>query len=150
MTIFKYKYYDPSDLTKYKICEFIDGIEQREVSESYYLFQDMLHSYTPEKISGNRFIAIVDGVPVVNPDKDVILAAEETVRKKQEKDDAIREELRNTDWKIIRHLEQITLAPKDANLKVKLSDKEFEDLLRHRQSLRDQVSDLTIDVSIGE
>jgi len=37
----------------------------------------------------------------------------------------------------------MTLAPKDVNLKIKLTDLEFENLLRQRQSLRDQVSDKT-------
>ena len=146
MTIFKYKYCDPSDLTKYKICEFVDGIEQREVSESYYLFQDMLHSYTPEKISGNRFISIVDGVPVVDPDMNSILAKEQQAIK----DEQIRQQLRELDWKVLRYIEQTDLVKKGRLSKNKLSESEYEALLIERQQLRDSVSDTGLDTITGE
>ncbi|MFA5014330.1 MAG: hypothetical protein WC549_02140 [Actinomycetota bacterium] len=103
----------------------------------------------PDVESGSVFVYILNGRPYVVPNKDEILAAEEAAEKARLKDEQLREELRATDWKVLRHLEQITLAPKDATLKVKLTDKEFEDLLKHRQSLRDQVSDPKIDVSVG-
>lgn len=146
MTTFKYKYYDPSDLTKYRICEFIDGIEQREVSEDYYLYKEWIETNTPEKISGNRFITIVKDIPTLNPDMNSILAKEQQVVR----DEQIRQQLRELDWKVLRYIEQTDLVRKGKLSKNKLSESEYEALLIERQQLRDSVSDTTIDMNIGE
>ena len=134
---FKKEYYDNNNLTKYRI---VDVDNNRSVDEGYYLYQEWLKDgNTPEKISGDRFVSIVNNAVVIDPQKETILAQEDQLRK----DMKLREEIAASDWKVLRHLEQMTLAPKDVNLKIKLTDLEFENLLRQRQSLRDQVSDKT-------
>ena len=132
-----HKYYDPSDLTKYKVCEYIAGIEMREVSEDYYLYQEWIKTNTPEKVSGSRFIRIVDGLPITVPDMESTLAKE----KQTVVDEQIRQQLRDLDWKILRFVEQKELVSKGKLEKNKLTDEEYLALLEQRQALRDQVSD---------
>lgn len=150
------EYYEHVYLTKdtYRVYERNNkevGFRFIDKPDLYKPYQDWIAlGNIPKKVSGSRFITIINDEVIEDANKDQILATERAMAKQMEDDENIRRELRETDWKVLRHLEQITLAPKDASLKVKLSDKEFENLLKHRQSLRDQVSDPKIDVSIGE
>jgi hypothetical protein len=74
MNTYKHIY---TDKTNYRIWE-VD--ENRYVDTIYYKYQEFLaEGGIPEKASGARFVSIVDGEVVVDPQKDSILAEENRI-----------------------------------------------------------------------
>lgn len=74
MNTYKHIY---TDETNYRIWE---DDENRYVDPVYYKYQEFLaEGGIPEKASGARFVSIVDGEVVVDPQKDSILAEENRI-----------------------------------------------------------------------
>jgi hypothetical protein len=66
-----------TDEKNYRVVEHFSWGESRVVpTDSHDLAAWIAQGNTPEKMSGDRFVSIVDGKPVVDPKKDEILAKE--------------------------------------------------------------------------
>jgi hypothetical protein len=117
MNTYKHIY---TDETNYRIWE-VD--ENRYVDAIYYKYQEFLAGGgIPEKTSGARFVSIVDGEVVVDPQKDSILTAEDIEVKRLIKDNRLRQEISELDWKILRYIGQERLVAKGKLPKTKQSE----------------------------
>lgn len=129
-----------TDLTVYNIIE-IDkhGGERLIDDNTYKSYVKFCETNTPEKVSGDRFITIVDGEVILDPNKDAILAQEPTTAQNQ----IIREQLRLENDVVLRHFEQEVLVKLNviAKADMSLTDEEWEALLTARQTTRDTIGD---------
>jgi len=148
-----YKHYYTSQNT-YRVYEYNGlGIFARFIDDpqNYKPYQDWIRNNTPEKISGSRFVVILDDKITEDANKDQILAAEKAEEETKIKDEQLRQEIASLDYKTLRYFEQLEMdkegaIPKD---KIKMDRAKFIEHLVYKQSLRDQVSDPKIDVSVG-
>jgi hypothetical protein len=147
--IYKHHYTDIDKFLVFEYNEHNEIIRPIDDPEHYSPYQDWIKKNTPQKVAWDRFVFIIDGEVVVDPNKDQILSAEEADYQIQKKDKELREEIAALDWKILRYIGQEKLVAKGKIAKTKQTEAEFISLLEHQQSLRNQVSDPTIDVSIN-
>ena len=76
-TIYKHRFSDVANLANYEVMAcYPDGT--RSVTDPSNEVE-WIQTNTPENISGNRFISIVDGQPVLDPEMVTILESEATV-----------------------------------------------------------------------
>ena len=79
MTYYTHLYYNPTDITKYKVIAHYDNGSFRPTDPHNEIDWIALGN-TPAKVSGNRFISIENNEVIVNPEMDAILAAEQVQR----------------------------------------------------------------------
>lgn len=109
-----------SDGTPPRIVEVRDDGQRRIVSEQHARYAALVAAgNTPTPVSGDRFVTIVNGQPVVDPNKQATLTAEKWVAVRAERNARINA----ADWT------QLEDAPFDASKK--------HDWKKYRQALRD-------------
>jgi hypothetical protein len=116
-----YKYiFVYSDEVNYRVIQQYIGGESRIVPNDSKDIEDWIaNGNEPDVVSGDRFVSIVDGMPVIDPKKAEILETErwDIIRGRRN------EQLKETDWT------QLADSP--------LSDEEKKTIATYRQSLRD-------------
>lgn len=81
---YKHHYTNTNEFLVFEYNEYGRIVRIIDDPENYKPYQDWIAAGNiPEKKSGARFISIVNGEVVVNPDKDAILAAEEKEEKRK-------------------------------------------------------------------
>jgi len=142
----KYKYkHHYIDIEKYIVYEYDNNdniIRIIDDPNNYRQYQEWIKENVPEKVSGDRFVKIVDNNVIIDPNKENILLLEQLENERIDRDNKLREEIASYDWKIIRYLCQERLVAKGKLQKTKQSEEEFIAMLEYQQSLRDKVSDL--------
>ncbi len=74
-TTYKHSYYDVNNLNNYHVIACYPNGEER-ITDPHNEIDWVNKGNTPAKISGNRFIFVVDGIVSVDPNMATILAAE--------------------------------------------------------------------------